>query len=145
MAARFFMAIAEAGYGPGLPYLLSFFYMRNELGLRVGIFLSGSPLASCFAGALAYGITSAHVAIPNWKLLFIVEGVPTVIMAFVAYFFLPDSPEKARFLTEEEKEVGRARAIRQVGSEGAARIGGIHLKEVGQGKSNQHERSLFLD
>ncbi|KAI9734163.1 MAG: hypothetical protein M1818_006631 [Claussenomyces sp. TS43310] len=132
MAARFFMALAEAGYGPGLPYLLSFFYMRTEIGLRCGIFLSGSPLASCFAGALAYGITSGHAAIANWKLLFIVEGLPSIVMAFVAYFFLPDSPEKARFLSEEEKEVGKARAIRQVGEEGAARIGGVKWNEIGE-------------
>jgi hypothetical protein len=50
MAAQFFMAVAEAGFGPGLPYLLSFFYMRRELDLRCGIFLSTSPLANCFAG-----------------------------------------------------------------------------------------------
>ena len=50
MAARFFMAAAEACYGPSIPYLLSFFYMRRELGFRCGIFLSAAPLANCFAG-----------------------------------------------------------------------------------------------
>jgi len=52
-------------------------------------------------------------------------------MAFVALFFMPDSPESARFLNEEEKEVAKARAIRQVGTEGAARVGGISFKDVG--------------
>lgn len=47
MVCRFFLAVAEAGYGPGLPYLLSFFYMRGEIGLRCGIFLSAAPLATC--------------------------------------------------------------------------------------------------
>jgi hypothetical protein len=132
MACRFFMAMAEAGYGPGLPYLLSFFYMRSEIGFRCGIFLSAAPFATCFAGALAYGITSGHSALTNWKLLFLVEGLPSIVMAFVAFWFLPDSPEKARFLNEgEEKEVARARAIRQVGQEGGARVGGISFKEVG--------------
>lgn len=42
MVCRVFMAIAEAGYGPGLPYLLSFFYMRGEIGKRIGVFLSAS-------------------------------------------------------------------------------------------------------
>jgi MFS family permease len=131
MACRFFMAVAEAGYGPGLPYLLSFFYMRSEIGLRCGIFLSAAPFATCFAGALAYGITSGHSALTNWKLLFLVEGLPSILMAFVAWFFLPDSPEKARFLDAEEKEVARARAIRQVGQESGDRVGGINFKEVG--------------
>lgn len=123
--------MAEAGYGPGLPYLLSFFYMRHELGLRCGIFLSAAPFATCFAGALAYGITSGHSSLTNWKLLFLVEGLPSIVLAFIAWFFLPDSPEKARFLDTSEKEVARARAIRQVGQEGASRVGGISFKEVG--------------
>ena len=131
MACRFFMAVAEAGYGPGLPYLLSFFYMRHEIGLRCGLFLSAAPFATCFAGALAYGITSGHSALTNWKLLFLVEGLPSILMAFVAWFFLPDSPEKAKFLDAEEKEVARARAIRQVCQEGGDRVGGISFKEVG--------------
>ncbi|OBT86407.1 hypothetical protein VE02_05268 [Pseudogymnoascus sp. 03VT05] len=52
-------------------------------------------------------------------------------MAFVAFYLMLDSPEKARFLNEEEKEAAKARAIRQVGQEGATRVGSINLKEVG--------------
>jgi len=130
MVCRFFLATAEAGYGPGLPYLLSFFYGRYEIGVRCGIFLSAAPLATCFAGALAYGITSGHSALANWRLLFLVEGIPSICMAFVAFYFLPDSPEQARFLNAEEREVAKARSIRQVGQEGAARVGGINFKDV---------------
>jgi sugar phosphate permease len=132
MVCRFFLAIAEAGYGPGLPYLLSFFYMRDEIGFRVGIFLSAAPFATCFAGALAYGITSGHASIANWRLLFLVEGIPSICLAFAAFFFLPDSPEKARFLTAEEKEVAKIRAVRQVGQEGESRVGGVNFKEIGE-------------
>ncbi|KFY48769.1 hypothetical protein V495_01049 [Pseudogymnoascus sp. VKM F-4514 (FW-929)] len=131
MVCRFMLAVAEAGYAPGIPYLLSFFYLRNEIGLRCGIFLSAAPLATCFAGALAFGITSGHSALENWRLLFLVEGLPTVILAFVAFYIMPDSPEKARFLNDEEKEAARARAIRQVGTEGAERVGHLNYKEIG--------------
>lgn len=124
------MAMAEAAFAPGIPYLLSFFYRRHELGLRCGIFLSAAPLATTFAGALAYGITSGHPSIANWKLLFIVEGLPTIVMAVVVYFYLPDSPDTARFLTPEEKEVAKARAIMQTGQEGTERQGGVKLKDV---------------
>lgn len=82
------------------------------------------------AGALAYGITSGHAVISSWRLLFLVEGLPTICMAFVALLFLPDSPDKARYLTEEEKEVGKARAIRQVGVEGSERIGEVSFKDI---------------
>src|SRR5690349_201645 len=131
MAGRFFLAVAEAGYAPGIPYVLSFFYVGNELGLRCGIFLPAAPLATAFAGALAFGITSGHSALENWRLLFLVEGLPSVLLAFVAFFFMPDSPEKAKFLNEEEKEAAKARAIRQVGQEGGERVGSVNFREIG--------------
>lgn len=50
MACRFFLGMAEAGFGPGVPFMLSFFYRRNELGFRSGLFLSAAPLATSFSG-----------------------------------------------------------------------------------------------
>lgn len=131
MALRFLMGVAEIAYGPGVPYLLSFFYLRHELGLRCGLFLSAAPLANTFAGALAYGITSGHPGLAQWRVLFLVEGLPTIAMAAVAYFFLPDSPEKAKFLTAEEKVVARARGVAQAGA--ATRIGSINFREMFEG------------
>lgn len=60
MVLRLLLGIFEAAYGPGIPYLLTFFYLRHEVGTRIGVFLAAAPLATCFAGALAYGITSGH-------------------------------------------------------------------------------------
>lgn len=131
MVLRFFMGVTEVAFGPGVPYLLSFFYLRHELGLRAGMFLSAAPLANCFAGALAYGITSGSPALAKWRVLFLVEGLPTICMSVVAFFFLPDSPEKARFLTEEEKAIARARGVQQAGA--TTRIGGINWKELLEG------------
>lgn len=128
MVLRFLMGVAEIAFGPGVPFLLSFFYLRDELGLRCGMFLSAAPLANTFSGALAYGITSGHPSFAKWRVLFLVEGLPTVAMAFVTWFFLPDSPEKARFLTEEEKAVARARGVVQAGA--ATRIGKVEWKEL---------------
>jgi MFS family permease len=130
MAARFFLGLFEAGYGPGIPYLLSFFYLRHEIGLRIGIFLSAAPLATCFAGALAYGITSGRPEVANWRVLFLVEGLPCLAMAVLAFFFLPDSPGKARFLEEQEKVVVKARGVRQVGDEEAHRMRHIHWPDI---------------
>jgi MFS family permease len=114
---------------PGIIYLLSFFYLRHEVGFRCGIFASAAPLASTFAGALAYGITSGHANLANWRLLFLVEGLATLIMVPFAFFFTPDSPDTARFMDSEEKEIVSARVLRQVGHE--ERRGSLNLKEVG--------------
>ncbi|KAF2705033.1 MFS transporter-like protein [Pleomassaria siparia CBS 279.74] len=132
MTGRFFLGLFEAGFGPGIPYLLSFFYLRHEIGLRCGLFLSAAPLATCFAGALAYGITSnPTLPIANWRLLFLVEGLPTIVAAGAVWFLMPDSPEKARFLNEEDKDIARKRALRQVGNEETHRVGHVNFKEIG--------------
>ena len=94
------------------------------------MFASAAPLASTFAGALAYGITSGHSSLSNWRLLFLVEGLPTILLAPIAFFFIPDSPDHAKFLSVEEKAIAKSRAIRQTGT--SERIGGLDLKQFVQ-------------
>src|ERR1700753_3534835 len=52
MVCRFFLAIAEAMYGPGVPLYFSYFYPREKIGFRVGCFISGSAMANAYGGAL---------------------------------------------------------------------------------------------
>jgi len=130
MVARFFLGLFEPGYELGIPYLLSFFYLRHEIGLRIGILVSAAPLATCFAGALAYGITSGYPAIANWRVLFLVEGLPCMVMGAVAYFFMPDMPDIARFLTADEKVIVKARGVQQVGKDETHRVGHIHFPDI---------------
>jgi MFS family permease len=92
------------------------------------MFLSAAPLANTFAGALAYGITSGHGAIANWRILFIVEAIPVCAAALLAWFFVPDSPASARFLNEEEKQIARARGLQQTGK--TDREGKVQWKEL---------------
>lgn len=52
---------------------------------------------------MAYGITHIRHSIAPWRLLLVVEGAPTVLIAPVVFFFLPDSPDSAKFLTQEQR------------------------------------------
>lgn len=74
----------EAGFVPAVALYMTFFYHRGEMGLRYGLFISFSPLASCFASALAYGLVSAKSSIPNWELLFLV-GKSRPLQLFVFF------------------------------------------------------------
>lgn len=78
MVIRFLLGIFEAGFGPGVALYLSFFYHRREMGLRYGLWISFSALASAFASALAYAIVHAHSSLATWKLLFIVGKSPPI-------------------------------------------------------------------
>ncbi|KAK9370596.1 major facilitator superfamily domain-containing protein [Lipomyces kononenkoae] len=128
MVLRFFLGIAEAAYGPGVPFFLSFFYHRHEMAFRSGLFFSSAPLASAFAGALAYGITSGHSKLSNWRLLFLVEGIPSMMMAVVALFWLPRSAPEAKFFNAREKEIAVARMARQSG-ETSHKLG-LNIKQI---------------
>jgi MFS family permease len=115
MVCRLFLGAVEPMYGPGVPLYLSYFYPREKLGLRTGIFISGSALANAYGGALAYGISQAKASIGPWRILFIVEGVPTCLLALVTWFCIPDSPQEARFLNEREREIAVALSLQQPG------------------------------
>ncbi|EFQ31585.1 major facilitator superfamily transporter [Colletotrichum graminicola M1.001] len=86
---RFVLGCVEAGFFPGVLYLLSCWYTRAELGKRFAIFYTAAVLSGAFGGLLAGAITAnlhdAH-GIAGWRWLFIVEGVATVGVALIAFF-----------------------------------------------------------
>jgi MFS family permease len=127
MICRVGLGIVEAMYGPGVPLYLSFFYPREKLGLRTGIFISGSALANAYGGALAYGIAQAKGSIGPWRILFIVEGLPTCVIAIACWFLIPDSPSKAYFLKGRDREVAVALSLRQPGDRETT---GLQWKQV---------------
>ncbi|KAI0905693.1 retrograde regulation protein 2 [Ustulina deusta] len=101
---RLILGATEAMYA-GVPVYLSFFYPRDKVGFRQGIFLSGSALANAYGGALGYAITQIKSHIEPWRILFLIEGLPTFVMAVVAWFRFPDDIESANFLTDREKQI----------------------------------------
>ncbi|KAJ0158891.1 putative transporter [Colletotrichum tanaceti] len=111
---RVLLGIGEAGF-TGIPFYLSFFFKREELALRTAIFISAAPLATTFASSLAWLITkfAENGPIAPWRLLFLVEGVPSVIAAVAAWHIVPDSPETAQYLTAREQKVARLRLRRE--------------------------------
>ena len=108
---RALLGIGEAAFSPGIPFLLSFFFKREELAFRTGLFISAAPLATSFASSLAWLITKAgdHVPIAAWRLLFLVEGFPSIIFAMLAWYQIPDTPSKARYLNQREREIAHER------------------------------------
>lgn len=104
---RALLGVSEAAFAPGIPFYLSFFYRRHELAFRTGIIVSASPLSSSFAGVLAYLITKLgeHSPFSPWRLLFLVEGFPSVLVAIWAWGFVPDGPGRVKWLSPRQREV----------------------------------------
>ncbi|KAL4881367.1 allantoate permease [Aspergillus karnatakaensis] len=109
---RILVGIFEAGFVPAIALYLSFFYHRREMGLRYGLFMSCAPLANGIASAIAYGVVNAeNTSLEHWQLIFLIEGAPTIILAVVAYFYLPNGPFECPFLDESQNQIIGQRAV----------------------------------
>ncbi|KAI4756362.1 MFS general substrate transporter [Aureobasidium sp. EXF-3400] len=113
---RILLGISEAAFGPGVPFYLSFFFKRNELAFRTGLFISAAPLASSFASTLAFAIVKLgkNTAIESWRILFIIEGFPSVLVAVWAWYVIPDSPSTAPWLSARERNIATLRLRKQM-------------------------------
>ncbi|KAH7913268.1 major facilitator superfamily domain-containing protein [Hygrophoropsis aurantiaca] len=105
IAARIFLGLTEAGLFPGVTYYISLWYPRSEQAKRVAIFFSAATVAGAFGGLLAYGIEKMEGigGLHGWQWIFCLEGILTIIVACLSYFFMHDYPETATFLTHSER------------------------------------------
>ncbi|KAH9923112.1 MFS general substrate transporter [Amylocystis lapponica] len=106
VGVRVCLGITEAGLFPGVVYYLTLWYPRHMLQYRVGLFYGGATIAGAFSGLLAFGISymSGTRGLLGWSWIFILEGIATVVVGFVAFFVLVDFPNTAKFLTPKERE-----------------------------------------
>ena len=75
------------------------------------MFISAAPLATAYAGFLAYAITSIPSQIAPWRLLFLLEGFPSLVAGTCAYYLVPDSPAEANFLDRDQRKIARRRLL----------------------------------
>ncbi|KAF1838097.1 MFS general substrate transporter [Decorospora gaudefroyi] len=141
LVLRALLGISEAAFGPGVPFYLSFFFRRRELAFRTGLFISASPLSASFAGALAYLITKVgeHGPLSPWRLLFLLEGFPSVLVAVWAYDFVPDGPGLAKWLSPRQREVAVLRLRSEKGSEEEDLVDEKYGSRQGRGRVNFSE------
>ncbi|KAL8706571.1 MAG: hypothetical protein Q9201_000384 [Fulgogasparrea decipioides] len=106
LAARIFLGIFEAAIAPCLILISSQWYTKSEAASRFSIWYAGLGLGQIIGGIVSYAFQQVkHPAFSGWKIMFLMLGLVTVIIGLVTLFFLPDTPMKARFLSETEKVV----------------------------------------
>jgi ACS family tartrate transporter-like MFS transporter len=103
---RFLLGVAEAGFFPGIILYLTFWYPAKERARIVALFATGGVIAgiigSPVSGAIL-NVLNGSLGLEGWQWLFLLEGIPAVLLGIAVWFLLPDRPAKVRWLSEDEK------------------------------------------
>src|SRR5437762_6666867 len=103
---RFLLGIAEAGFFPGMILYLTYWYPAEARGRAVARFMTATAIAGVIGGPISGVLLKMDgvAGLAGWQWLFLIEGIPAVILGFVTLAYLPDGPKQTKWLSAEEKE-----------------------------------------
>jgi len=103
--ARFLLGISEAGFFPGVIFYLMQWFPQELRARAISRFYISLPLSSVFMGLIAGALLNldGHFGLRGWQWLFLIEGIPAVLLGIVFLLYLPDGPDQASWLTEDER------------------------------------------
>jgi ACS family tartrate transporter-like MFS transporter len=103
-ALRFLLGVAEAGFFPGMILYLRSWFPAGARARAVAWFMTANPLAGVIGGPISGALLGLHwLGIAGWQWLFILEGLPAVVLSLVVLRTLNDGPAQARWLRPDEK------------------------------------------
>ncbi|THH00323.1 hypothetical protein EW145_g7104 [Phellinidium pouzarii] len=105
----------------------AYFYTKHEMGLRMAYWFGFAAVAGAFGGLIAFGVQHAHSAVANWRLLFIIEGIPAVLLGIAAITLLPDRPEMTSFFNEDERAIAVSRMNRAISGDVGLNVNKAHV------------------
>jgi ACS family tartrate transporter-like MFS transporter len=104
-ALRFLLGAAEAGFFPGMVYYLSNWYPANQRARAIAQFMVAIPVSSVLGGPISGALLGldGKLGLEGWQWLFVLEGLPAVVLGLVVLAYLTDRPEQAAWLSAEER------------------------------------------
>ncbi len=112
---RLLLGVAEAGFFPGIILYLTYWFPARERAGVVAMFMAAPPLATVFGGPLSGALLELDglLGIAGWQWMFLIEGLPAVLLGLVTLRFLDDRPEHATWLTAGERAALSAQLARE--------------------------------
>ena len=102
--ARFFLGLAEASFFPGMIVYLTHWFRLRERSQAIACLYAGVPTAALIGAPIAGWLLSAHWRwLAGWRWLFILEGIPAIVLGIITIFYLTDWPAQARWLPDDER------------------------------------------
>ena len=101
---RLLLGLTEASFFPGIIVYLTHWFRESDRAKAIGFFYSGLPGSSVIGSFIAGWLLGVHwLGLAGWRWLFIVEGMPPIVLGVVALFYLTDWPQEAHWLPEDER------------------------------------------
>ena len=119
---RFLLGVAEAGFFPGIILYLTYWYPAEYRARFLAAFAIAVPVSSVIGApvsGLLLGLDGA-MGLKGWQWLFVIEGIPSVLLGIVTWFYLTDRPAKADWLTAEQKAWLSSRLESEIAAKKAA-------------------------
>lgn len=103
---RFMLGVAEAGFFPAIVLYLTYWFPSSRRSKVTALFMTGIPMSGVIGGPLSgwlmTTLAGAH-GMAGWQWLFLLEGIPTIVLGIAAFFFLDDKVQDAGWLTDSQK------------------------------------------
>ena len=103
---RFLLGLAEAGFFPGMILYLTYWFPARHRAGTVALFMTATAVSGVISGPVSGTLLTMHGTggLSGWQWLFILEGIPAIVLGIAVFFYMTDRPEKATWLSNEEKE-----------------------------------------
>jgi ACS family tartrate transporter-like MFS transporter len=132
--ARFLLGLAEAGFFPGIVVYLTHWFRQEDRARAGALFMAAIPVANVLGSPLAGWLLGVHwFGIAGWRWLFIVEGIPAVLLGILTLLYMTDWPHQARWLPADEREWIMGELQREKQAKAAARAWTV-AQALGNGK-----------
>jgi MFS transporter, ACS family, tartrate transporter len=104
-ALRFLLGVAEAGFFPGIIFYLTYWYPAPARARTYAWFLAAIPVCGVIGGPVSGALLGldGRLGLQGWQWLFLLEGIPSVLVGLAVLWLLPDRPRDARWLRPEER------------------------------------------
>lgn len=113
LTCRVLLGVFESFMNSAYILLVAIWYRKEEQATRSIIWWSFQGLGTILGAGIAYGLAddrSGYHSFASWRLLYIITGVITTVLAISSLFLIPDSPSNAWFLNEEDRKICLARS-----------------------------------
>jgi ACS family tartrate transporter-like MFS transporter len=104
--ARILLGVAEAGFFPGIVYYLSCWFPARQRARVAALFMIAIPFAGILSNPISGAIMdhlNGAAGLHGWQWVFLLEGIPSILLGFAVLLYLTDRPEDAHWLTPEER------------------------------------------